>query len=77
MKKKLYLFGMPAVIAASALPVMAESTGTANQAVVGAMTTVSQDMIATANSIIPVALTVVGIAMVVVFGVRIFKRIAK
>lgn len=59
-------------------PVFAESSnGTANAAVVSAMTTVSNDMVATAESIIPVALTVVGIALVVVFGVRIFKRIAK
>jgi len=69
-----------AVIGASVpmtLTAFAEDAGTANTAVVTAMTTVANDMKATATSIIPVALTVVGISLVVVFGVRIFKRIAK
>lgn len=56
----------------------AESTGgTANTAVTGAMQTVANDMVATGNAIIPIALTVVGIAMVVVFGIRMFKKVAK
>lgn len=41
------------------------------------MTTVANDMIATGNAIIPIALTVVGIALVVVFGVKMFKKVAK
>lgn len=41
------------------------------------MSGVANDMVATANAIIPVALTVVGISLVVVFGIRIFRRIAK
>lgn len=67
------------ISALACAPVFAEggSGGTANSAVVSAMTTVSSDMVATAESIIPVALTVVGIALVVVFGVRIFKKVAK
>ena len=61
-----------------AICAMAESTGgTANTAVTGAMQTVAGDMIATGNAIIPIALTVVGIALVVVFGVRMFKKVAK
>lgn len=59
------------------IAVFAESTGSANTAVTGAMQTVANDMIATGNAIIPIALTVVGIALVVVFGVRMFKKIAK
>lgn len=56
----------------------AETTGgTANSAVTGAMQTVANDMVATGNAIIPIALTVVGIALVVVFGVRMFKKVAK
>lgn len=64
---------------ATILPVtaFAEETGTANAAVVSAMTGVANDMVATGNAVIPVALTVVGIALVVVFGVRMFRRIAK
>lgn len=62
----------------SCMAVFAESgSGTANSAVTGAMTTVANDMIATGNAIIPIALTVVGIALVVVFGVRMFKKVAK
>ena len=61
----------------SCMAVFAESSGTANSAVTGAMQTVANDMIATGNAIIPIALTVVGIALVVVFGVRMFKKIAK
>lgn len=77
MKRAKYLvMSVPATLGTSAL-VLAEETGTANAAVVSAMTSVSQDMIATANAIIPVALTVVGIGLVVVFGVKMFRRIAK
>lgn len=53
----------------------AESAGTANSAVTGAMTTVANDMVATGNAVIPIALTVVGIALVVVFGIRMFKKV--
>lgn len=76
MKKRFMLIvGTVGSIPCMALPVFAESTGTANQAVVSAMTSISHDMVATANSIIPVALTTVGLSIVVVFGIRIFKRV--
>lgn len=52
------------------------STGTANQAVVDAMTTTSNDMVATGTAIIPVALVVIGLSLVVTFGVKLFKRIS-
>lgn len=61
----------------AAVPVMAQETGTANNAVVSAMTTTANDMMATGNAIVPVALTVVGLALVVTFGIRMFRRIAK
>ena len=66
-----------AVVASLATSVVAfaESSGTANTAVTSAMTTVANDMTATATTIIPIALGVVGISMVVVFGIKIFKRI--
>lgn len=54
----------------------AESSGTASTATVTAMTSLANDMKATATSLIPIALGVVGLSMVVVFGIRIFKRIA-
>ena len=58
--------------------VFAESgggSGTGGTAVVSAMTGVANDMTSTATSIIPIALGVVGISMVVVFGIKIFKKI--
>lgn len=79
MEKKVLatLTGISAV-GATALPVLAtESSGTANSAVTSAMQTTANDMIATGTAVIPIALTVVGLALVVVFGVRLFKKVAK
>lgn len=56
---------------------MASESGTANSATVSAMTSVASDMVATINAIIPIALTVVGIGLVVMAGIRIFRKIAK
>lgn len=62
---------------ASAVPALAAegAGGTANADVVNAMTTVANDMKATATAILPVALTVVGLSMVVVFGITMFNRV--
>ena len=78
-KVKKLLVAMMAVICSLAMTSLAfaSATGTANSAVTGAMETVANDMIATGNAIIPIALTVVGIALVVVFGVKMFKKVAK
>ena len=73
--KKTMLIAIATAVPLASIPVFAEESGTANAAVVSAMTTVADDMLATGNAIVPVALTVVGIALVVTFGVRIFKRI--
>lgn len=77
MNKKAFLLSVPATFVAS-MPVLAnEPSGTANSAVVSAMQTTANDMLATGTSIIPIALTVVGLALVVVFGIRMFKKVAK
>lgn len=77
MNKKAFLLSVPATLVAS-MPVLAtEGSGTANTAVVSAMQTTANDMLATGTSIIPIALTVVGLALVVVFGIRLFKKVAK
>lgn len=75
MKKLFVMFA--SIVASLALGVVAfaESAGTANTSVTTAMQTVANDMLATGNAIIPIALTVVGVALVVVFGIRIFKKI--
>lgn len=76
-KKKLAMVIMSALsVMAFAVTALAESSGSANTAVVSAMTSVAADMTATATSLIPVALGVVGIVLVVVYGIKIFKRIA-
>lgn len=75
--KKAFLLSVPATLIAS-MPVLAtegSGSGTANSAVVSAMQTTANDMMATGSSIIPIALTVVGLALVVVFGIRIFKKV--
>lgn len=76
-KKVMALLVSFALAVMGSLSVFAESTGNASTAVTGAMQTVANDMLATGNAIIPIALTVVGLALVVVFGVRIFKKVAK
>ena len=70
------LLGALMALAMSAVA-FAESTGTANSAVTSAMTFwVANDMTATATSLIPIALGVVGIVLVVIYGIKIFKKIA-
>lgn len=79
--KRVKLFMLCACMAAlgiltSAVAVFAESAGgTANSAVVSAMTSAAADMTATGTSLIPIALGVVTLILVVVFGIRFFKRI--
>lgn len=76
-KTKIAVLFMTAVVCAlSCVPVFADGTGTANSDVTTAMTTVANDMVATGTAIIPIALTVVGISLVVIYGIKMFKRIA-
>ena len=80
MKNKVkYAIAALAPTVAMAVPVFAEggSSGTAQSAVVSSMTTLANDMVATGTALIPIGLTVVGITMVVRYGVRVFKGIAK
>lgn len=76
MKKKMLLMSSIGVMAPVSV-YASEATGTSNAAVTNAMQTVAADMMATGNSVIPIALTVVGLALVVTFGVRMFRRVAK
>lgn len=79
MKRKVVaaLIGLGGVVG-GAVPALAnEPAGTANQAVVGAMTTVAGDMTATATAILPIALGVVGLILVVRYGLKTFKSAAK
>lgn len=57
--------------------VFAESAGSANSATVTAMTGLASDMTATGSALIPIALGVVGLGLVVIYGVKIFRKIAK
>lgn len=76
MKKKLLLPGAAVSSFAAPVWVLAQETGTANTAVTNAMQTVANDMVATGNAVIPIALTVVGISLVVIFGVKMFRKVA-
>lgn len=77
LKAKKAIVAMLAVMCSliSCIAVFAESAGTANSAVTSAMQTVANDMVATGNAVIPIALTVIGISMVVMFGIRMFTRV--
>lgn len=80
MKRKHFLTisALPVAAMAAGIPVLAEeSGGSVNSAVTTAMTTLAGDMVSTGQAIVPIALTVVGIGLVVTFGIRIFRKIAK
>ena len=78
-KKKITVFFLTALccIMSVCAAAFADTTGTANSAVTTAMTQVAADMVATINAMIPIALTVVGIILVVMAGIRAFKKLAK
>lgn len=78
-KKVLVALSFALAMFASALPVLASGggSGSANEAVVSAMSSTAGDMIATGTAILPVALGVVGLILVVTFGIKIFKGVAK
>lgn len=78
MKKKVLAIatGISGIIG-YALPALAEETGTANQAVVTAMTGAANDMKATGTAVLPIALGVVGLILVVRYGLKIFKSASK
>lgn len=77
MMKKAVFTSVPVAMLAS-LPVLAEEsgTGTANSAVITALTATANDMVATGTNLIPTALTVVGLSLAVIFGIKLFKKIA-
>lgn len=73
MKKKVIgaLSGVGAVLVSSG--VMAADPGTANQAVVSAMTTAANDMTATGSAVLAVALPLLALAFVVRYGIKLFR----
>lgn len=73
---KTALIGMAVAVTAAVTPMVASAEATANDAVVKAMTSTANDMVATGTAIIPVALTVIGLSLVVIFGIKMFKRIS-
>lgn len=79
LKKKLVAMAacVCAMLCTSISVFASEASGTANQAVVTAMTDTASDMIATGTAILPIALGVVGLILVVTFGIKIFKSVSK
>ena len=76
MKKKVALIGAVGSLVPCVSAFAESGSGTANAAVTSAMTGIANDMVATGTAMIPIALTVVGIAVVVVFGKRIFGKVS-
>lgn len=54
---------------------MDQATTTVKDAVVKGLTTVGNDLTATVTAVLPIALGIVGAVMVIVFGVKIFKKL--
>ena len=78
MKRKVITALVPVAAMVSSVPALAqEASGTANSAVVTAMTSTAQDMTATGTAILPIALGVIGLILVVTFGIKIFKGIVR
>lgn len=82
MKHKLkYIAFTIGTTAAMAVPVLAEgggsSSGTGSAEVISAMTSLASDMKSTGLALVPIGLTVVGVTLVVRYGIRVFKAIAK
>lgn len=75
MKKYAMVLGTMGTMISPVMVMAQEGTGTANTAVTTAMQTAANDMLATGNAIVPIALTVVGLGLVVTFGLRIFNKI--
>lgn len=44
-------------------------------ALTSAFTTITSDLTSVATSVAPIALSIIGISLVVVFGIKMFKRI--
>lgn len=66
------------VMMSLAIPAFAEGTGTGgiNSAVTGALATVQSDALSLIASVLPYALAIMGAIIVVMVGIRVFKRVA-
>lgn len=76
-KMKYAIVGVPTSLMFAMSTFAGEVAGTANSAVVEGLTTTAADMRATGLAIVPVALTVIGLSLVVRYGVRLFNKVAK
>lgn len=56
------------------LVLMEASAGSANSALTTAVTQIANDAKANINAVLPIALGVVGIALAVMIGLKVFKR---
>lgn len=73
--KKCLLTAVPASMLMT-VPAFCTEQGTANAAVVSAMTSTAADMTATATAILPIALGVLSLYLVVKFGIKFFKGVS-
>jgi type IV secretory pathway VirB2 component (pilin) len=79
LKKKLMIPAVAAIAtAATALPVMAETTSamsTVQSSLTSSFTEIGNSMTSTITSVLPIALPIIGIGLVVSFGLKWFKKI--
>lgn len=75
-KVKTILAAILATITGTVTAFAGDTTGTANTAVVNAMTSAAADMKATGEAIIPIALGILVLSLVVIFGIRMFKKVS-
>jgi hypothetical protein len=79
-KNMKYLTAAVVPSVALSVPVLAESGGSGSgggSAVISAMTSLASEMTSTGTALIPIALGVVGITLVVRYGIKVFKGVAK
>lgn len=75
LKKRTIVIGCAVASALPAVSAFAESGGTANSAVTTAVSDIADDMMATGAAIIPVALGVIGLTIVVRYGIKVFRSV--
>ena len=77
MKKFAALIGVLCLVFAMAVPTFAEGESAIQTAVTGALTTVQSDAMAMIAAVLPYALAIMGAIVVVMLGIRAFKKTSK
>lgn len=76
-KKMVAMLGCLVLMLSLALPAFATSTNPVETAVTGALATVQSDALSMIAAVLPYALAIMGAIVVVIVGIRAFKRASK